>query len=589
MKPEMEDVELAQLELRLRNAVVGHRPAAPESLVSFIDTVPAMEPAGRRMGFAGVRPGVRWAFFALAAAAVLVVGVAGAAALVKVRSDQSTGVTGAGDGWTWQQADGTLVTSVFRVAEGFVGLCTDTSSTQSVCTSADGSTWTAPPDPAILTVDGNDWFWPWHIVRSGDVYVSDGEAQSCPTGICHPSVPAPAASDVGNVLWRSTDGVHWSRVDSPAFSGLYGLQVGLISGGFVAVGVSSDASGTGADWALTSTDGLTWTRASQLPVKPGSAAGEYGAVPPAMVMLEGNQSSQPSLWAPGSVGVSVANGSASDPLEWRSLDGKTWAQVHVPSGMAFAIGGRTSDGSYLGAAFPAPSAVVGGQIVRSADGLTWHVDQGNLEGTISGLSYVGGRLVASVSESPASLDSAAATATATPAPAVATPLIWESLDLGHTWRPLLDATGRQMNGGVGQIGDRLVVYSASSGLPGPRLVLLGSLGGPVPTPTPPKSYLPTPSPTPMASPSGGISRADAIRIAANAVSATPAEIDGATAELVFGDPVMDLANGRWAWEVTFTPVAGSSSGQPTIVMVVMVDYLTGDVIDAGPWTTVGPT
>ena len=486
----MEDVELEQLELQIRKSAAGHAPAAPDALLKFIDTVPAIEPAGRRFGFgfglsagsgAAARPAIRRAFFALAAAAVLVVGLAGGAALVKIRADQTAGAPGASSGWTWQKADGTAVGFVSRVSGGFVGICTQAAGTDLACSSRDGATWAAPADPAVFSVTGTASFLPRQVVRSGTVYVASGEQGPClPSGVCRTPAPIPSASDVSRSLWRSTDGIHWSRVVSPAFSGLNSLAVGIIPSGFVAVGLAADTSPAGVDWALTSTDGLTWSRASQLPVKPGSELGQAAGFASQMEVLPSDPMEGTALWAAGSMGVYVANGSSSAPVEWRSLDGKTWEQVHLPSGFTFVFGGRTSDGSYLGGGFMTPSAAPSGvQVVRSSDGLTWYVDQGNLEGSMTDLAYVGGRLVTSVYGSPAGAGSGASGS------AAGTESIWESSDLGHIWRPLLDPAGRPMLGAVGQIGDRLAIYPSSATPAGSSrgLMLLGSLGDSAPRPT----------------------------------------------------------------------------------------------------------
>jgi hypothetical protein len=384
----MNDVELAQLELRLRKSVVGHAPAAPEALVRFIDTVPAMEPERRRPNLAHARPGVRRAVFALAAAAAIVLAVAGTSALVTIRGSQTPGVPAAGDGWSWQQADGSLVDRVSQVARGFIGVCRGDTGTWSLCTSADGSTWAVPPDQSILTVEGSDQFWPWQVARSGGVYVAIGSAQMCPTsdGCSQPApvppVPVPPETSSGNLVWRSTDGVRWNRIGSPAFVGLGVAQVGEVAGSFVAIALGPSGEG----WALTSADGLVWSRSSPFPAQPGMA-------------MIGDLLGQPALWSPGSAGLCVGDGSATNPVEWRSLDVKTWTQVHLPSGLAFACGGRVADGSYLGLG-PAASAklAVGFKIVRSADGLTWRVDQGNLDGFVASMAYVGDRLVAGVSK-----------------------------------------------------------------------------------------------------------------------------------------------------------------------------------------------
>jgi hypothetical protein len=438
----MDDVELAQLELRLRKSVVGHAPAAPDALVRFIDTVPAMEPAGRRLGFAGTRPGVRRAFFALAAAAVIVVAVAGTAALVAIRGDQTRGAPAASDGWSWQQADGTAVRTVLQVSRGFVGTCTDDKGTDSLCTSRDGSSWTVPVDPTIVTVEGSAQFWPTRIVKSAGVYVAVGPKLICETTArCPDHTPYLVPSIPSEQLWRSTDGVRWSRVDSPAFTGLDGLTLGVVAGSFVVL--AREPGGTAAGWALTSADGLTWSRASQVPVSPIPA-------------LVGDPPGQQPLWAPGTWGISVADVSSPDPVEWRSLDGRTWTRLHLPSGIEFAYGGRIADGSYMGfgiGSSTAANAALGVRIVRSADGLTWRVDQGNLDGFAIGIVSVGDRLIASVFQSQLSPDSA--TTGMSP--------IWESADLGHTWQPLLDTTGHQLIGTVSLVGDRLAIYTGPHG------------------------------------------------------------------------------------------------------------------------------
>jgi hypothetical protein len=456
MRPEMNDVELAQLELRLRKSVVGHAPAAPEALVRFIDTVPAIEPERRRPSLAHARPGVRRAFFALAAAAAIVLAVAGASALVTIRGSQTPGLPAPGDGWSWQQADGTLVDMVSQVARGFIGVCRSDTGTWSLCTSADGSTWAVPPDKSILTVEGSDQFWPWQVARSGGVYVAIGSVQMCPTSDgCSQPLPVPPGTGSGNLVWRSTDGVRWNRVDSPAFVGLGVAQVGEVAGSFAATALGSSGQG----WALTSADGLVWSRSSQLPAQPGTA-------------MIGDLLGQPALWSPGSAGLCVGDGSPTDPVEWRSLDFKTWTRVNLPSDIAFACGGRVADGSYLGIG-PAASAkpAVGFKIVRSADGLTWRVDQGNLDGFIVSMAYVGDRLVAGVSTT----QLFEATNQVLP--------IWESADLGHTWQPLLDSTGKQLEGVVKNVGDRVGIYAGVGGTAMGRLEWLGSRNAAFPVAT----------------------------------------------------------------------------------------------------------
>jgi hypothetical protein len=87
--------------------------------------------------------------------------------------------------------------------------------------------------------------------------------------------------------------------------------------------------------------------------------------------------------------------------------------------------------------------------------VTWTVDQGNLVGKPLGLVAVGDRLIADVSPS-------ALTASAYPdASTFASKAfeVWQSVDGGRTWQPLLDQSGQQMSGMVESLGDRLAVFA----------------------------------------------------------------------------------------------------------------------------------
>jgi hypothetical protein len=338
-----------------------------------------------------------------------------------------------------------------------------------------------------------------------------------------------------------------------------------LANGFVALTVSSpDEPGV----AFTSTDGLTWTRASQLPVQPGVSA-------------------------PGAAGLYI--GSMAGPGEtWRTTDGKTWARAQLPAGVTLGDSFALSGGAFIGNGMS--TSPDGYPILRSADGLTWTVDQGNLVGLPLGLVAVGDRLIADVSPS-------ALTASAYPdASTFASKAfqVWQSVDGGRTWQPLLDASGMQMSGRVESLGDRLAVFApqydpvawkiawvgtpSTTQVPSPQPsnAELSSETTPTAVPTPPPTPTPSPTsaaaepaPTPNSSPlpSGGISREEAIRIASGAASAKPAEIAGASAEISFGDAV---ASGRWVWRVTFTAVPGPSSAHMTDVIL---DYYTGSLID----------
>ena len=424
----MDDIELAQLEQRLRRSAAGHRPDAPDSLIRFIDTVPAGDRAGRTAELIKIGPRTRRGFLALATAAALIVAVVAGLGLVALRNGQpGTGPQGfSRGGWTWQRADGTVVSRPYLVAKGFVGMC-GTDPDLALCSSPDGLNWNTPADPAIVAVEGGGQFLPDTIAQWDGVYVALGMpngAYAAPAGAPTPVVTAdngPAASEGWTApIWRSTDGVHWSQVDSPAFSGLTISTLASLANGFVVLTVTSpDETG----WALASTDGLNWTRASQLPVQPLMSSG-------------------------GAAGLYVSAGAGSGET-WRTLDGKSWARIQVPAAVGLGITFKLAGGGYVG------TGAVGFGMLRSADGVTWTVDQGNLVGKPLGLVAVGDRLIADVSPS-------ALTASAYPdASTFASKAfeVWQSVDGGRTWQPLLDQSGQQMSGMVESLGDRLAVFA----------------------------------------------------------------------------------------------------------------------------------
>jgi hypothetical protein len=89
MRLEMDEREIEELERRLRRATSGRRPAAPDELLHFIESVPGRHHAGRRIErfLAGSR--ARRGVFAIAAAAALVVAIVASATLMAVRDGQS--------------------------------------------------------------------------------------------------------------------------------------------------------------------------------------------------------------------------------------------------------------------------------------------------------------------------------------------------------------------------------------------------------------------------------------------------------------------------------------------------------------------
>ncbi len=433
----MDEFDSEGLERRLRRSVIGHRPGAPGELLRFIDTVPVENRFAGRPTLIG-HPRIRRGFATLATAAALAVALVAGSTLVSMRAGRTAAPGPDAAGWTWQRGDGTSVFQIGHVANGYVGRCAE-----GLCSSPDGVNWTSPADPRIVVVEGADSFVPQDILHLGSVYlaITIGTAMVAPSGDSSQAVTAthgrstptaaptqapadtaePPTYDSGlpaDSLWRSADGLHWRRVDSLALGGFSPTAVGRIPGGFVLAAVASrDQPG----WLLTSSDGITWTRSSRMPV---------------LATVSAGGSSVDGLW------VSSTGGRESG-VWWETPDGATWAQVNLPAGVtqldaAFTLRGGEHVGMVVG---PSVSG-----IVRSADGVTWRVDRGDLAEPAVTLCRIGDRLVAAYRQDEG-------------ATSMSGRYVWQSDDGGVTWQPMLDPSGNQLVGLIQSAGGRLSVYS----------------------------------------------------------------------------------------------------------------------------------
>lgn len=455
----MDDIELAQLEQRLRRSAAGHRPQAPDALVRFIDTVPAGSRAGRGAVLMHVGSRVRRGTLTLATAAALVVAVVTALTFVSLRNGHlGAGPQGSsGAGWSWQKADGTVVGFVYRVANGYLGVC-GSDQDQALCSSPDGLKWTTPADPAIVAVEGGGQFSPWSIAQFGGVYVAIATPTYVPTAATPTPILAPSDGSMteagrGYTLWRSADGVNWAPVESPQFAGLSLTTVGALKNGFILVAASPEETG----WALTSADGATWTRSSRLPAMPG-------------------------IYAAGDNVFEIAQGST--PEEWTTTDGVGWTSVAMPAGFTFVNNVRPlPGGGFIAVGSESGSAQVA--LLRSDDGVNWRVVPSGAAGTLISIVPVGDDLVASAV--PGSL------AEASPSDL----RLWESLDWGLTWRPLIGPDGVQMSGQAVPFADGLGVR-VSDGQMQSRLTWVGTRSGSSSMPAPSLGLAMSPTSTPVA-------------------------------------------------------------------------------------------
>ena len=134
-------------------------------------------------------------------------------------------------------------------------------------------------------------------------------------------------TDEDAAVWTSTDGIHWSRVNSATRSfGGNGDHVidalTTLGNGFVAVG----AVRTGAQWmpaSWISPDGVSWSQASEsFPVRPVLAIDDAGTTVNAVAETTTG------------TGLVAVGGSPSAQRVWTSTDGLSWTEVPLPAGAA---------------------------------------------------------------------------------------------------------------------------------------------------------------------------------------------------------------------------------------------------------------
>jgi hypothetical protein len=489
----MNETEATELERLLRNSVAGHRPAAPDALLEFIETVPTRErqsgPIGRILGGRMARRGV----LGLAAAAAVVVALVGSAALMSSRrpSVPASEPANVSDGWQWQATDGTVYPAAFPVANGYIAACGRLSGQaledQVLCSSPDALHWSVPADPAIVSVEGGGPLLPITLYPARDgTYLgmfSRGSGEG--TG-------------PGWTLWRSSDGVHWAAVDAAKALGLTWVDLAaVVPGGFLARGTKNEP-GPLAEEMLISADGLTWSVAGDMPYgSPAIGAGySFG----------------------GGLGALYAAGPRSGGTEigtWMTTDGRNWQDVSLPAGytqvlgtVALPSGGFLGLGSSFDAATP-------NRIISSTDGLAWELDPSGPAGSVDQLYVVRDRLVAAVSATP--YDG---------------PLkVLQSLDWGKSWRPLLDLSGKPVSGTISYLGgghlgimgaDLIVHWVLTPVKPDPA-------ASPIEGTTAPVSAFPSESETPSVTPEPS---ATAVESAAPTPepSATPVESAAPTPE-----------------------------------------------------------
>jgi hypothetical protein len=220
--------------------------------------------------------------------------------------------------------------------------------------SADGRNWTYRTRVFPKALGSNDEVRVTDVVATATGWLAVGRDDPfCPVGC--PAEPLRA------LMWTSTDGETWTRLQQPSFPGGGINSVSAVDGGFVAVG---DAAGHAAIW--TSPDGLAWRRVTDDPMfgVPDGSPAEATATAVGVASAFG-----------AIVVVGAAHGATAEGgdlvMAWRSTDGKAWSPAAVEGaddGQVFGVAATSS--GFLATGPSGETSCLGG-IWSSLDGASW--------------------------------------------------------------------------------------------------------------------------------------------------------------------------------------------------------------------------
>ncbi len=304
--------------------------------------------------------------------------------------------------WRDTSTDPQMFHGLIVVPGGFVAICDPTDTTLgTACTSSDGIVWATKPSPAIFSKTGSTPFRAKFLAQSPSLWLAaEGVFAEYPV--------TPYA-----VLWKSTDGIHWSQV--PASQALKGFQVTALTywnGVFLAFGRGG---------VLASSDGVTWHTAPS------------GVIPvvsdPNGKIAFGEQYDGTSL---ASIATCV------------SIDGKTWAAINRPDPADDLVSVVSpTGGGYLATAYDGKRQV--NVALRSDDGINWSVS------TVSPAMFMitrVGDLLLGIGSADSSLNDE---------------VLWSSTDGGQTWSHVTDVNGNNLNPGNWYVaGDRILLSTGGA-------------------------------------------------------------------------------------------------------------------------------
>ena len=358
--------------------------------------------------------------------------------------------------------------------------------------------------------------WSWQSPPDPAIFSADSTAVFRPEQVVH-------RDGIGYVIlagegvWFSADGVHWQPSNAPTQSPGY-QGVLATAAGFALIGPPNDPVASRSSL-FVSSDGLTWKNSGLLEalfISFGSSPDTSGG----LIAMRGKNTTQ----------------------RLYSANGSTWKLMNGPTGTLFTDQPlRLADGTLV--------ISDSSGLLRSSDGKVWTRVK---TWTPTSVAVVGNRILLVGSEDAAWLG------------------LWESSDSGASFHKVMAPVAA-----VQPWGDLVMVRTSSGGY------WVGASLSPQETPGPSAAtVLPTspatPAPRAETPPPGGISEAEALRIAAAAAHPDATEVASAS-------PGVEAPGGgtRWVWNVRYSSYSGgvlNAQGR-----TVEIDYFTGEVLLIGYW------
>jgi len=449
---------------------------------------------------------------------------------------------------SWQEVgigtfDGVEYLSLFPVDQGLLVLGTSRKAPARLWLSRDGLTFEsldaaafASDDPArqMVAMTG--------LVKGPAGYIAVGRQMP-------PAVEGTKSEAPSPLVWRSADGLHWSRLDPKGLPQSGIRSIAATSNGYVvALDAAFSDSSMGPLSAYTSTDGTSWQATSI-----------------ATVDVVGHDGHIVAVTSDGAVAITD--------------DGSNWTTLH-PSKQVVTV--EAGPDGFVGIAYD--QATTRMSVIRSPDGRSWS-NAGDTAGNwTNGMVWALGRWVmlgpspggpspwAPIITSP---DGVTWQSTAIPYEVLA-----KSLTGGVSLHPFGSGLFAETQGEIGQ--GSMVAY-------GPLQVHLWWVRAARAEDTPGSTVPPEPTIPPVATPAGGISEEKAIAIASARYPNQMTQASGKLVPIGGIDPGETLVpSDRLVWAVTVLVPKPACSGKapgpspcelPYASLTVMVDYYSGDIIE----------